>query len=39
MKCYISACGATLAEADALSKRIEQAFHSFVAQLKEDASH
>lgn len=39
MKCYISACGATLAEADALSARIEQAFHSFVAQLKEDASH
>lgn len=39
MKCYISARGDTLAEADALSESIEQAFHSFVAQLKEDASH
>lgn len=38
MKCYISACGRDLAAADALSKKIEDAFHSFVAHLKEDAS-
>ena len=38
MKCYISACGDTMATADALSEKLEQAFHSFVAQLKEDAS-
>ena len=38
MKCYISACGDTMAAADALSEKLEQAFHSFVAQLKEDAS-
>ena len=38
MKCYISACAADRAAADALSKTIEDAFHSFVAQLKEDAS-
>lgn len=38
MKCYISACGDTMTAADALSEKLEQAFHSFVAQLKEDAS-
>lgn len=38
MKCYISARGETLEEAEALSKQIANAFHHFVTQLKEDAS-
>ena len=38
MKCYISARGETLQEAEALSSQIADAFHHFVAQLKEDAS-
>ena len=38
MKCYISARGETLLEAEALSSQIADAFHHFVAQLKEDAS-
>ena len=38
MKCYISACGETMAAAEALSAKLEQAFHSFVAQLKEGVS-
>lgn len=38
MKCYISACGETMAQAEALAERMEAAFHSFVANLKEDAS-
>lgn len=38
MKCYISACGDTMAAADTLAEQIEEAFHSFVANLKEDVS-
>ena len=37
MKCYISAHGQSLADADALCEKISQAFHDFVAQLKEAA--
>lgn len=38
MKCYISARGTQMSEADALSAQIAQAFHDFVTQLKEAAS-
>lgn len=38
MKCYISARGESLEEAEALSKQIADAFDHFVTQLKEDAS-
>ncbi|MEE0435712.1 MAG: phospho-sugar mutase [Peptococcaceae bacterium] len=38
MKCYISACAGTLSDAHALCEKIEAAFHTFVAHLKEDAS-